>query len=756
MSQASLGPGGARRLLKRLRDLMAGGGTGQERLNQTVRIIAADMVAEVCSIYMMRPGEVLELFATQGLKQEAVHKTRLAVGEGLIGDIAAHARPLALADAQSNPNFAYKPETGEEIFHSLMGVPILRGGRVLGVLAVQNRSFREYDEEEIEALQTIAMVLAELAASDSLFGPPEVALETVALLPERLEGLKLNEGLAMGRVVMHQPRVTIRQMVAEDPARERGRLEAAVERMHSAIDALLARADLGHAGEHREILETYRMFAEDRGWLGRIGEAINAGLTAEAAVQRVQDDTRARMQQVSDPYLRERLSDLEDLGNRLLRHLTGDRTAAQAGALPDDVVLVARSMGPAELLDYDRRRLRAIVLEEGSPTAHVAIVARALGIPMVGRVKDIQARAAPDERIIVDGENAIVVLRPSEEVREAFQAAIRARAARQAKYVALRDLPAVSRDGVQAELMINAGLLIDLDHLAPTGAVGIGLYRTEIPFMVRSAFPDVASQVDFYREIYTRAGDAPVVFRTLDVGGDKRLPYLEMADDENPAMGWRAIRIALDRPMMLRQQVRALLLASAGRPLDVMFPMIADVAEFAAARALVDRELDRLAARGLARPAAVRVGTMLEVPSLVWQLPALLERADFVSVGSNDLMQFLFACDRGSTRLAGRYDVLSPAALCFLAGIADAAAARGVPLTLCGEMAGRPLEALALLALGFRRLSMAPNSVGPVKDMLRSADIGAVAAYLRSLLHLPDRSLRGRLVAFARDRGIAL
>jgi phosphotransferase system enzyme I (PtsP) len=756
MSQASLGPGGARRLLKRLRDLMAGGGTGQERLNQTVRIIAADMVAEVCSIYMMRPGEVLELFATQGLKQEAVHKTRLAVGEGLIGDIAAHARPLALADAQSNPNFAYKPETGEEIFHSLMGVPILRGGRVLGVLAVQNRSFREYDEEEIEALQTIAMVLAELAASDSLFGPPEVALETVALLPERLEGLKLNEGLAMGRVVMHQPRVTIRQMVAEDPVRERGRLEAAVERMHSAIDALLARADLGHAGEHREILETYRMFAEDRGWLGRIGEAINAGLTAEAAVQRVQDDTRARMQQVSDPYLRERLSDLEDLGNRLLRHLTGDRTAAQAGALPDDVVLVARSMGPAELLDYDRRRLRAIVLEEGSPTAHVAIVARALGIPMVGRVKDIQARAAPDERIIVDGENAIVVLRPSEEVREAFQAAIRARAARQAKYVALRDLPAVSRDGVQAELMINAGLLIDLDHLAPTGAVGIGLYRTEIPFMVRSAFPDVASQVDFYREIYTRAGDAPVVFRTLDVGGDKRLPYLEMADDENPAMGWRAIRIALDRPMMLRQQVRALLLASAGRPLDVMFPMIADVAEFAAARALVDRELDRLAARGLARPAAVRVGTMLEVPSLVWQLPALLERADFVSVGSNDLMQFLFACDRGSTRLAGRYDVLSPAALCFLAGIADAAAARGVPLTLCGEMAGRPLEALALLALGFRRLSMAPNSVGPVKDMLRSADIGAVAAYLRSLLHLPDRSLRGRLAAFARDRSIAL
>ncbi|MFZ9415196.1 MAG: putative PEP-binding protein [Alphaproteobacteria bacterium] len=598
MSQTSLGPGGARRLLKRLRDLMAGGGSAQERLNQTVRIIAGDMVAEVCSIYMARPGDVLELVATEGLKQEAVHKTRLAIGEGLVGDIAAHARPLALADAQAHPLFAYKPETGEESFHSLMGVPVLRGGRVLGVLVVQNRSFREYDEEEVEALQTIAMVLAELAASDSLFGPPGAALESVALLPERLEGLKLNEGLAMGRVVMHQPRVTIRQMVAEDPARERARLEAAVEGMHSAIDDLLARADIGHAGEHREILETYRMFAEDRGWLGRIGEAINAGLTAEAAVQRVQDDTRARMHQITDPYLRERLADLEDLGNRLLRHLTGDRTAAQGGSLPDDAVLVARSMGPAELLDYDRSRLRAIALEEGSPTAHVAIVARALGLPMVGRVKDLLTLAAPDERIIVDGESGVVVLRPSEEVRDAVSAAIAARQARQAQYARIRDLPAVSRDGIETTLLVNAGLLVDLDQLAPTGAAGVGLYRTEIPFMVRSSFPDVAAQADFYREVHARAGGRPVVFRTLDVGGATRLPYHEMADDENPAMGWRAIRIALDRPMMLRQQLRALLLASSGRPLDVMFPMIADVAEFDAAQDLLRRERERLAAHG--------------------------------------------------------------------------------------------------------------------------------------------------------------
>jgi len=756
MSQASLGPGGARRLLKRLRDLMAGGGTGQERLNQTVRIIAADMVAEVCSIYMVRPGEVLELFATEGLKQEAVHKTRLAIGEGLVGDIAAHARPLALADAQSHPLFAYKPETGEEIFHSLMGVPILRGGRVLGVLVVQNRSFREYDEEETEALQTIAMVLAELAASDSLFGSPEAALESVTLLPERLEGLRLNEGLAIGRVVLHQPRVTIRQMVAEDPVRERTRLDAAVERMHSAIDDLLERADLGHAGEHREILETYRMFAEDRGWLGRIVEAINAGLTAEAAVQRVQDDTRARMHQITDPYLRERLSDLEDVGNRLLRHLTGDRTAAQTGALPDEAVLVARSMGPAELLDYDRSRLRAVVLEEGSPTAHVAIVARALGLPMVGRVKDLLARAAPDEPIIVDAEHGIIVLRPSDEVREAFVAAIGARAAREAQYARFRDLPTVTRDGAPVDLLINAGLLIDLGHLEATGAAGVGLYRTEIPFMVRSTFPDVTAQVEFYREVYARAGDRQVVFRTLDIGGDKRLPYLEMADDENPAMGWRAIRIALDRPMMLRQQLRALLTASAGRRLDVMFPMIANVAEFDAAHDLLRRERARLSARGAEGPSEIRIGTMLEVPALAWQMPALLDRVDFVSIGSTDLMQFLFACDRGSTRLAGRYDVLSPGALGFLKEIISACAARSIPLTLCGEMAGRPLEAMALIGLGLRRLSMSPSAIGPVKEMLRSLDAVEAGAFLDTLLALPDLSLRGRLSAFAQDRGIVV
>ena len=753
--QPSLTAGGSRRLLKRLRDLMAGGGSGQERLNQVVRIIAADLVAEVCSIYIMRAGEVLELFATQGLKQEAVHKTRLAVGEGIVGDIAAHARPLALADAQSHPNFAYRPETGEEIYHSLMGVPILRGGRVLGVLAIQNRTFREYDEEEVETLQTIAMVLAELIAGSDLITPEDTMRADLALVPARLDGLRLNDGIAIGRAVLHQPRVSIRQMVADSPELELKRLEEALASMHSAIDDMLAASELAESGEHREILESYRMFAEDHGWLSRISEAIRGGLTAEAAVQRVQDDTRVRMGQISDPYLRERLSDLEDLANRLLRHLTGARTAARAD-LPDDTILVARTMGPAELLDYDRAKVKAVLLEEGSPTAHVAIVARALNLPMVGRVKNALTRIEALDPVIVDGDHAQVLLRPSEDVREAFTNAIEVRAKRQASLAALRDLPAVTRDGVEISLFLNAGLLIDLAYLEETGAAGVGLYRTELPFMLRSTFPDVATQTDFYKKVLLRAAGKPVVFRTLDIGGDKLLPYLAESEEENPAMGWRAIRIALDRPMLLRHQLRALLRAAAGTRLDVMFPMVAEVAEFDAARALLETEIDRSRRRGEALPSTIRVGTMLEVPALFWQMKTLLGRVDFISVGTNDLMQFLFASDRGNPRLADRYDVLSPPALSFLRELVQVCAQANVELTLCGEMGSRPLEAMALIAIGFRRLSMPATAIGPVKAMARSLTLGPVRDYLAELCDKPHHSLRESLRAFARDHDVAI
>ena len=746
-----------RRLLRRLRDIMAGSGSAQQRLDRIVRIVAAEMVAEVCSAYIMRAGEVLELFATEGLRPEAVHRTRLRVGEGLVGVIAATARPLALYDAQLHPDFAYRPETGEEIYHSLMGAPILRGGRVLGVLVVQNRHPRHYSEDEIEVLQTIAMVVAELAASGELVNPIEMAQGRGGGMPAvRLGGIRLNPGLAIGPAALHEPRLVIRQIVAEDVAAELERLRGAVAAMRVQIDELVeASGGLG-LGEHRDVIETYRMFAADRGWVARIAEAVKSGLTAEAAVQKVLEDMRARMMQIADPYLRERLVDLEDLANRLQLHLAGKQPGVAAADLPAEFVLVARAMGPAELLDYAHRRIVGLVLEEGSPTAHVAIVARALDIPVLGRVAEATGRIEAGDLVVVDADHAQILVRPSEDIQQAVAAAVEARTRRRAFYGTLREVPARSRDGVEVRLLLNAGLLVDMAQLAATGAEGIGLFRTELPFMVRSTLPGVKDQTEFYKSVFEQAGGKPVVFRTLDVGGDKVLPYLPHVEEDNPAMGWRAIRIGLDRPAMLREQLRALVRAAAGECLYVKFPMIAAVAELERARAILDMELERAAAEGRTLPRSVKIGVMLEVPSLLWQLEALCARIDFLSLGTNDLAQFLFACDRGNPRLAERYDLLSAPMLALFREVVAKSRAAQIPLSVCGEMAGNPLEAMALIALGFRTLSMAGTAIGPVKMMIRSLDVGRLESYLDEIAGRPDHSLRSKLEAHARDHGVVL
>ena len=760
-SAASDGPEGqasaTRRLLRRLRGIMAGSGSAQQRLDHIVQVVAAEMVAEVCSAYIMRAGEVLELFATEGLRAEAVHRTRLRVGEGLVGVIAANARPLALADAQSHPDFAYRPETGEEIYHSLMGVPILRGGRVLGVLVVQNRTPRHYAEDEIEVLQTIAMIVAELVASGELVNPLEMAESRAgASLPMRLAGIRLNGGLAIAPAFLHDPKVVIHQVVAEDAAAEHARLHRAIGAMQDAIDRLVDTSRGLGPGEHRDIIETYRMFAADRGWLGRMTDAVHSGLTAEAAVQKVRDETKSRMMQVTDPYLRERLYDLEDLANRLQQFLAGQSPGMNAADIPGEFILVAHALGPAELLDYAPRRIRGLVLEEGSPTAHVAIVARAFDIPVVGRVAEATRLVEAGDIVIVDGEHGTVLIRPRADIQQSVAATVAAQTRRRAFYETLRDTPAVTRDGVAIKLQLNAGLLLDLAHLRPTGAEGVGLFRTEIALLTRHAFPDVADQTEFYRRVFDQAEGRPVVFRTLDIGGDKVLPYLAHTAEDNPAMGWRAIRIGLDRPAMLRQQLRALLRAAGGRDLYVKFPMIAEIAELAAARRLLAKEMIRLIDEGREEPRSVRVGVMLEVPSLLWQLPALLQRIDFLSIGTNDLAQFLFACDRGNPRLAERYDLLSAPMIALFREVIAQCRVAATPLSICGEMAGNPIEAMVLIALGFRTLSLTATAIGPVKTMVRSLEAGALARYVEEIGDRPDHSLRGWLEAYARDHAVVL
>jgi phosphotransferase system enzyme I (PtsP) len=751
--------GGPRVLLRRLREVMAEPVSAQERLNKIVVLIAANMVAEVCSIYVLRVDGTLELYATEGLKPDAVHVTVLRQDEGLVGLVSSEAKSLNLSDAQHHPAFSFRPETGEEIYHSFLGVPILRAGNTLGVLVVQNRAARSYSEDEEEALQTTAMVLAETIASGELSALAKPGLEPAAHRPLQLEGLSISDGIGLGHVVLHEPRVVITKLIADDPQRELQRLDAALNTLRADLDVMLERRDVADAGEHREVLEAYRMFANDRGWTHKMHEAVTTGLTAEAAVERVQSDNRARMLRQTDPYLRERLHDLDDLANRLMRQLVGRDHAPSREQLPDNAIIVARAMGPAALLDYDRKKLRGLVLEEGGPTSHVSIVARALGIAAVGQIDNATGIVDPGDAIIVDGAMGHVYVRPSADVEKNYADRVRLRASRQAQYAELRKKPTVTKDGEKITLLVNAGLLVDLPHIAETGAAGIGLFRTELQFMVAAELPRAAEQLRLYRQVLDAAEDRPVTFRTLDIGGDKVLPYMRFEEEEeNPALGWRAIRLGLDRPGLLRTQIRALLDAAAERELRIMFPMVTTVDEFDQAKALVEKELTHLRRHGHTLPERVHVGVMVEVPALLYQLDELLKRVDFLSVGSNDLMQFMFAADRSNTRLANRFDPVSPPLLRALKEIVDKGRAANKPVTLCGELASQPIGALALIAIGYRSMSLAASAVGPVKAMLLDLDARKAAAAIQPLLDGAGsrEPLRKTLESFAAAEGLPL
>jgi phosphotransferase system enzyme I (PtsP) len=737
----------AREILTGLHEVMASRANAQAKLNKVVQIIGEALASEVCSIYLRREG-VLELFATRGLNQEAVHVTKLAMGEGLVGTIAEQIATLNLDEATSHPDFAYKPETGEELFHSFAGVPIIRKEDAVGVLCVQHAEPRRYEEVEIEALQTVAMVLSELIANAGLIDNAEArgakVHNTAAL---RLTGLKLVDGMAKGYAVFHQPRITIEHTVAEDIEAERHRVYSAFDKMREQIDKMASQAEFGGDGEHRDVIEMYKMFAYDEGWSRRINEAIDSGLTAEAAIERVQQRTRMRMRQIDDPLLADRMHDLEDMSNRLLRIVSGQLASAAQAGLRQDTILIARNLGPAELLEYDRRRLKGVILEEGSLTAHVIIVARATGIPVLGRVKDVRRLISDGDLLLMDVGQSAVFVRPTSAMEEAFETQLAVTQKRRATFAALKSEPPISKDGIRVALMINAGLRDDMAALDVTGADGVGLFRTEFQFLVSATMPQRERQLRLYRDVIEAAGSKPVVFRTVDIGGDKALPYLrhDGEDEENPAMGWRAIRIALERDGLMKAQARALLEAAAGKTLNVMFPMVSEPWEFDEARAIFEAQREFLVGRGKRIPNAIRYGAMLEVPALAECLDILLPKLEFISIGTNDLTQFLFAADRSHPKLAERYDWLSPAILRFLARIVRQCNAANVQVTVCGEMGGRGLEALALLGLGIERLSITPAAVGPIKAMIRSLDIGAARTVIGEILEKPPASIRETL-----------
>jgi phosphotransferase system, enzyme I, PtsP len=752
--------GGPRVLLRQLRETMAEPLASQDRLNKIVDLIADNMHADVCSFYVLRDDGALELFATRGLKREAVHMTTLRLGEGLVGQIAAEAEPLSLSDAPSHPHFAYRPETGEDPFRAFLGVPVLRAGQTLGVLVVQNSDSRVYGEDETEAMLTTATILAEMIATsdfDNLIKPGQ---DIDLRRPRTFQAVGFTDGVALGQVVLHDPRVVVKNFIAEDTEAELVRLSDALDTMRLSIDHMLSHGDMDGVSEHREILESYRMFAHDRGWVDRLTEAVNNGLTAEAAVERVQNDTRARMMRSTDPYLKDRLHDLDDLANRLLRVLTGDGGAPgmTTKELPENAILVARNMGPAELLEYDRTRLRGVVLEESGATAHVAIVAKSLGLVAIGQAENIVSMSEPGDNIILDGANGTVHLRPTADVEQVYVERVRISARRRAHYRELRDRPPVTRDGVAITLLHNSGLVADLPMLDDTGADGVGLFRTELQFMIASKLPRLREQVELYSEAIRLVGKRPIVFRLLDIGGDKVIPYLRSEIEENPAMGFRSLRLALDRPGLLRIQVRALLQAANGGPMKILVPMVTDAWEFRQAKLVINKEVERLRHEGKPVPVPLEVGAMIEVPSLLWELDQVLPESDFVSIGSNDLVMFLTASDRANPRVSRNYDPIALPRLRALRHIVDMARRYNVPITMCGELAGKPVEALALMAIGMTRLSMSPPSIGPIKEMVLGLELKPVRASIATALleGASGVSTRDLLLEWAERQGLSI
>ena len=750
------------RLLMQVRDLLARVEkehvTAEDALNKITQLTAQEMAADVSACYILRPGEVLELFAAYGFRLDAIHHTRLRLGEGMVGTVGANLQIINTDDVAAQPDFAYRPETGEDNLHSFLGVPILRGGKLRGVLTIQNKRKRLYQTQDIEILQTIALLIAELIAGGRLLEASETITPGDPNLQQaRLLGTSLNGGLAIGHAVLHKTQNFARNVVADDKDAELSRLDDAVEKLHQSLDSLILQvySQKNKSSEQADILETYRMFASDRGWLNKIRTKITQNnLTAEAAVHAVQDETSAKMAQVADPYLKSRISDFEDLTHRLLMHLAGYEGRVSTINLPENSILVARTLGPADFLEYNQKRIKAILLEEGSASSHVAIMARALGVPVIGQCQNITNIIEPLDQLIVDGDSATIFVRPSEDVLDVYEKKLSDTASLHDLKRASSALPAVTQDGVDIDIMINSGLLDDIPDLHTLNLAGVGLYRTEIPFIMQEEWPSIETQTEWYEKAIRQANGKPVIFRTLDIGSDKKLPYMPWTKEENPALGWRGVRVGLDRPAIMSGQIRAILNAIGNQTLYIMFPMVSDLGEYRTVRTILNTELKK----ATTQPRGIKIGVMMEVPSLLWQMPELLKEIDFLSVGSNDLLQYLYAIDRTNPSVAARFDPLSPAFLRVLKLIADECRNYNVSFSLCGEMAGRPLDALVLLGLGYRALSMSSHAVGPIKNLIRGLNLSGFSRYLEDLMirfpALP--SYRGMLKSYARDHGLNL
>lgn len=707
-----------------------------EQLNSVIKIITEE--ADAASAYIFVKADDMSLECIAGSAGEELLKP-VHVGEGVVGK----------AGLDNRTSFVKT----KEFFK--IAIPIKRWNKAVGVLLINFKREHEYDEEEFDALETVCLFLSELVSSEDMMQYIKKVIKSRGIVSkDQLKGTVINAGYGLGNVVVHRRRKAVTEVFAKDKDKELQNLETARQKMNEDLDAKFNQESVQNS-EHLEILDAYRMIANDKGWYKRITNHINSGLTAEAAVEQAYTEMWNRLSGATDTYLKERLHDLRDIADRLRLYLSGEDSNSDKKDY-SDIVVVASSMGPADLMDYDYKKIRALVIEECTPTMHVAIVAKALNVPVIADIDGLYKEIKEGVLMAVDGKSGSVYINPSKDVIKRISAKIEEKKQEQERIQKLKDLKNVTKDKVHMNLYINIGMDFDLDYIKSTNCDGVGLYRTEIPFMSAAKMPDINKQVECYTRLLKAAGGKKVIFRSLDVGSDKLLPYWNSITEDNPAIGWRSIRITLDRRAILRKQMRAFIRAAAGQELNVMFPMISDLDEFLEAKETFMYAYEREKKEGKPLPKKVHLGLMIEVPSVVFQLREILKHCDFISIGTNDLYQFFFACDRGNSRLNGRYDVLSAPFLNLMKKIIKEANEAGVLCSVCGEMASNPLDAMALIGLGFRNLSVSSASYGKVKAMIRSMSVKGVEDYLNNILSSSRRTLRPQLKAYAFDHGIEI
>ncbi len=718
--------------------------TLSDALDLMVRRVRETMGTEVCSIYLLDHNrECYVLMATEGLRKKAVGQATLGINEGLVGLVGMREEPMNLDDAPSHPKFAYLAETGEEPFNSFLGVPIIHHRKLLGVLVVQQRDRRRFDQDEESFLVTISAQLAAVVAHAEATG----ALDGVAFSSKAqgqtatFVGIVGASGVACGKAFVVYPPADL-ESVPDRPVKDHNRelreLNEAIELVREDIRQLRQKASLALPVEEQALFEAYERMLDDSALAGEVREKVRQGTWAQAALRDVVLKHVRAFESMDDPYLRERASDVKDLGLRVLAYLQRHHTVVRD--VPQQAILVGEDITPTVFVDVPRDRIVGIVSKNGSSNSHMSIVSRSLGIPTIVGVAEFPISRVEGRELVVDGYRGEVIVSPTAEVRRYVSSVMEEERQLSRELEVAADLPAVTPDGHFMNLYVNTGLMADVTLSLERGAEGVGLYRTEIPFMVRDRFPSEIEQMEIYRQQLEAFAPKPVTMRSLDIGGDKALPYFPITED-NPFLGWRGVRVTLDHPEIFLVQIRAMLWASESIDnLRIMLPMVSSVTEIEEAMHLIHRAYLEVLEEG-AHVVMPEIGVMVEVPAAVYQVKEFAQQVDFLSVGSNDLTQYLLAVDRNNRRVANLYQAFHPAVLQALQEIVTAAKEVNTPVTICGEMAGDPRGAILLMAMGYDTLSMSASSLLRVKWVLRKISYQRSRELLEEIWQMDNAAL---------------